>query len=116
MLLDGLRRDLAEDFGFVCPPVEVLSPAADDDALAALARRARRAEEDREEGFVITYAGGAMTKYKSDYYRGIRAFRSLLTATWPAARCAWRAPGRTSCAPSSTSIKIASQQAWASEI
>ena len=79
VLLDGLRRDLAEDFGFVCPPVEVLSPAADDDALTALARRARRAEEDREEGFVITYAGGAMTKYKSDYYRGIRAFRSLLT-------------------------------------
>ena len=79
VLLDGLRRDLAEDFGFVCPPVEVLSPAADDDALTALARRARRAEEDREEGFVITYAGGAMTKYKSDYYRGVRAFRSLLT-------------------------------------
>ena len=79
VLLDGLRRDLAEDFGFVCPPVEVLSPAADDDALAALARRARRAEENREEGFVITYADGAMTKYKSDYYRGVRAFRSLLT-------------------------------------
>ena len=79
VLLDGLRRDLAEDFGFVCPPVEVLSPAADDDALTALARRARRAEEDREEGFVITYADGAMTKYKSDYYRGVRAFRSLLT-------------------------------------
>lgn len=79
VLLDELRRGVAEDFGFVSPPVEVLSPAADDDALTALAQRARRAEEDREEGFVITYADGAMTKYKSDYYRGIRAFRSLLT-------------------------------------
>ena len=79
VLLDGLRREVAEDFGFVCPPVEVLSPAADDDALAALARRARRAEEDREEGFVVTYAGGAMTKYKSAHYREVRAFRSLLT-------------------------------------
>ena len=79
VLLDGLRRGVAEDFGFVSPPVEVLSPAADDDALAALARRARRAEENREEGFVITYADGAMTKYKSDYYRGVKAFRSLLT-------------------------------------
>ena len=79
VLLDELRRGVAEDFGFVSPPVEVLSPAADDDALTALAGRARRAEEDREEGFVITYADGAMTKYKSDYYRGVRAFRSLLT-------------------------------------
>lgn len=79
VLLDGLRRGVAEDFGFVSPPVEVLSPAADDDALTALAGRARRAEEDREEGFVITYADGAMTKYKSDYYRGVKAFRSLLT-------------------------------------
>ena len=79
VLLDGLRRDLAEDFGFVCPPVEVLSPAADDDALTALARRARRAEENREEGFVITYAGGAMTKYKSRAYSEVKAFRSQLT-------------------------------------
>ena len=78
-LVDDLRREVAEEFGFVCPPVEVLSPAADDAALTALVSRARRAEEDREEGFVITYAGGAMTKYKSAYYREVRAFRSLLT-------------------------------------
>ena len=78
-LVDDLRREVAEEFGFVCPPVEVLSPAADDAALTALVSRARRAEEDQEEGFVITYAGGAMTKYKSAYYREVRAFRSLLT-------------------------------------
>ena len=53
VLLDELRRGVAEDFGFVSPPVEVLSPAADDDALTALARRARRAEEDHDRHKII---------------------------------------------------------------
>ena len=81
-LVEDLRLRLAEGFGFVSPAVEVLSEAVDetdDDASAALAARARAAEERGEEGFVITYADGAMTKYKSDYYRGVKAFRSLLT-------------------------------------
>ena len=81
-LVDDLRLRLAEDFGLVSPAVEVLSEAvdeADDDALAALAARARAAEERGEEGFVITYAGGAMTKYKSRAYSEVKAFRSQLT-------------------------------------
>ena len=39
-LVDDLRREVAEEFGFVCPPVEVLSLAADDAALTALVSRA----------------------------------------------------------------------------
>ena len=84
-LVDDLRLRLAEDFGFISPQVEVLSEAVEDagdgadDALEALVARARAAEERGEEGFVITYADGAMTKYKSRVYSEIKAFRSLLT-------------------------------------
>ena len=80
-LVDEVRRSVAEDFGLVSPAVEVLSEAvgeADDDAPAALAARARAAEERGEEGFVITYAGGAMTKYKTRAYGEVKAFRSQL--------------------------------------
>ncbi len=84
-LVDDLRLRLAEDFGFISPQVEVQSEAVEDagdgadDALEALVARARAAEERGEEGFVITYADGAMTKYKSRVYSEIKAFRSLLT-------------------------------------
>ena len=80
-LVDEVRRSVAEDFGLVSPAVEVLSEAvgeADDDAPAALAARARAAEERGEEGFVIIYAGGTMTKYKTRAYGEVKAFRSQL--------------------------------------
>lgn len=84
-LVDDLRVALAEEFGFVSPPVEVLSAAADDTTVEALRERAALAEERREEGFVLSYAVDAaagtarMTKYKSRYYTQVKAFRSLLT-------------------------------------
>ena len=78
-LLDDLRLHLAETFGFVSPRVAVLARAADDSALTALAARIRAAEERKEEGFVITYAGGAMAKCKSQYYADVKAFRAQLS-------------------------------------
>ena len=78
-LLDDLRLHLAETFGFVSPRGEVLARAADDSALTALAARIRAAEERKEEGFVITYAGGAMAKCKSQYYADVKAFRAQLS-------------------------------------
>ena len=74
----ALRDQVARDFGFVSPAVEVLSQAADDAALEALQERARRSEEEGDEGLVITFADGRMTKYKTRHYSEAKAFRGLL--------------------------------------
>jgi hypothetical protein len=92
-LVDDLRLRLADDFGFVSPEVEVLSEAADDGATAALAARSRVAEERGEEGFVITYADGAMAKYKSRVYSEIKAFRSQLSRYLEGGRVRATGPG-----------------------
>ena len=76
---DALRLRIAADFGLPSPEVEVLAEAADDCALQALAERIAQAEERREEGLVITYGAGEMTKYKTRYYSEVKAFRGLLT-------------------------------------
>ncbi|WP_126382044.1 RNA ligase [Actinomyces howellii] len=77
-LIEPLRLEVAERFGFISPQVEVISQAAGREDVEALAARARASEEARDEGFVISYGQGLMTKYKSRYYSEVKAFRALL--------------------------------------
>ncbi|WP_143180975.1 RNA ligase, partial [Buchananella hordeovulneris] len=77
-LRPAVRAEVERDFGFVSPPVEVISEAADDAARLALAARAAACEAEGAEGLVITYGDGQLTKYKSAVYTRRKAFRSLV--------------------------------------